>query len=297
MLDIITPDSVASEIRLLREDTNYQGAFLFVEGETDYALFANYFTQEKCNIKRLKGKDNVLNLIEIMVHSGDSLCFAIVDADFWHIEKKQPPHENIFVTDTHDIETQIFISPAVEKVCRELFPSGETQGIIERLSSIRSQIMTAASRMAIIRFANYKRNLNICFYIDKDNSEVINWEPAINIRSFSVNFEHLLRIVCREDYSQIIRIRPHINQCSEECRANKYNLLQLCNGHDVVFVTLLYLKSNGKKKECENLSSKDLEKMLRLAYEADFFRETNLYKNLLAWQNTLGMEILKISTH
>lgn len=292
MLDVITAASVASEIRLLREDTNYEGVFLFVEGETDYALFSNFFEKEKCKIKRLDGRDKVLELIETMTKVGDELCLAIVDADYWYIEKKQPPYENVFVTDTHDIETQIFMSPALEKVCRELFPSSEAQSLSEKLPSIRSQIMNVASRMAIIRLANYMRNLRICFYTDKENSEVIDWEPAINIRSFTVDFEHLLRIVCRDDYSLIIKYRRPIREYSN----NKYDLRELCNGHDVIFVTLLFLRCNGKKKECESLSTKNLEKMLRLAYDADFFRETNLYKNLLAWQKTLGMEILKIST-
>ncbi len=290
MLDLLTPESISSELQLLREDVGFKGVFLFVEGETDYALFSNFINNSNCQIRRLEGKEKVLKLIEIMTKVGDGLCLAIVDADFWYIEKKQPPFENVFVTDTHDIETQIFMSPALEKVCRELFPSGETKSIIEKLPSIRSHIMNVASKLAIIRLASHKHKLCVCFYIDKDNSEVINWAPAINIRSFTVDFEQLLKIVSGGDYSLILRIRPPVNECNK----SKYDLRELCNGHDVVFVTLLYLKCNGKKKECESLSTKNLEKMLRLAYDADYFRETNLYKNLLAWQRTLGMEILKI---
>ncbi len=290
MIDEITPASIASEVHLLREDCKYEGAFVFVEGETDFALFSNYFNGSRCMLKRVKGKDNVLRVIELLINSGEEFCLAIVDADFWHIEGKQPPHENIYVTDTHDIETQIFMSPALEKIFRELFPYVETQGIIDRLPSVRSQIMNVASRMAIIRLANHKCNLHICFYIDKENSEVIDWGSAINIRSFTVDFEHLLRIVSRDDYSQINRIRGPVRECCN----NRYNLRDLCNGHDVIFVTLLFLKCNGRKKECEALSTKNLEKMLRLAYEANFFKETKLYENLLAWQKTVGMEILKI---
>lgn len=290
MLDLLTPESVAAELHLLREDVGYKGAFLFVEGDTDYALFANFLNTENCQIKRLEGKEKVLKLIEIMIKDGDGLCLAIVDADFWHIEKKQPPFENVFVTDTHDIETQIFMSPALEKVCRELFPSGETKSIIEKLPQLRSQIMFVASRMGIIRLANHKNNLYISFYIDKDKTEVINWELAINIQSFTVDFEQLLKIVCCDDYSLIHKIRPYINECNK----SNYYLHELCNGHDVVFVTLLYLKFNGKKKECESLSTKNLEKMLRLAYDADYFRETKLYENILLWQRNRGVELFRI---
>lgn len=290
MIDEITPASIASEVHLLREDCKYEGAFVFVEGETDFALFSSFFNDARCKVKRVNGKDNVLQVVDLLLNSGEELCVAIVDADFWHIEDKQPPHVNIYVTDTHDIETQIFMSPALEKICRELFPSVETQGIIDNLPNIRKQIMSVASTMAIIRLANHKFNLRICFYIDKENSTTIDWESAINIQRFTVDFERLLKIVCRDDYSQIHRIRGPIREC---CK-NKYKLSELCNGHDVIFVTLLFLKHNGRKQECKALSTKNLEKMLRLAYEGNYFRETELYRNLLSWQKTSGMEILKI---
>jgi hypothetical protein len=295
MIDEITPASVASEVHLLREDCSYEGVFLFVEGETDYALFSNYIDEGNCIIKQLGGRDKVLEIIKIMARDGDRLCLAIVDADFWYIEKKQPPNDNVFLTDTHDIETQIFLSPALEKVCRELFPSSEVKSLSENLPSIRQRIINVAANMALIRLVNHKYNLRICFYADNENSEVINWEPAVNIQKFTVDFNRLLCIVCRGDYSQMNSIRPYANQCNQECLDKKYNLYQLCNGHDVIFVTVLFLRCNGKRKECGSLSTKGLEKMLRLAYDADYFRETNLYKNLLTWQNTLGMKILKKS--
>lgn len=290
MIDEITPEAVASEVHLLREDSGYRGAFLFVEGDTDVALFSNFVDGKNCLIRMVKGRDNVLKLISITEASGDNYCLAIVDADFWYIEKILPSSENVLMTDTHDIETMIFQTLAFEKVLSEYLTSYRFESEMKKYPNIRFQILSVAFRMAIIRWVNHIHKLRINFYADQNKTELIEWESAIDIDSFTVDFEKLLNIICSDNYGLKAKMRPRINECFQ----NKYDLIKFCNGHDVIYVVFLFIKRKGRRRDLEKLTARELEKDFRLAYESGSFKETILYTSLIAWQQRMGVGILKI---
>lgn len=290
MLEDITPDSVAAEVHLLREDEDFKGVFLFVEGETDFALFSNFVDGEKCQIRRLRGKENVLTLIEDLIEYGDTLCLAIVDADFWHIEKRMPPNEHVVITDTHDIETLIFKSPALEKVFSEYISVDNIEKIRKRYPDIRTSILSVARYMAIIKWVNHIHDLRLYFYADSYRTQPIEWATSIDIETFKVNGDALLNIICNDDYSKkktLARLlTPYLN--------NHYDPYKLCNGHDVLYVTLLFLKRRGRKIDVEDISVKNLERLFRLSYEVAYFKQTMLYQSIMKWQQSRSLSILKI---
>lgn len=290
MIEELTPEAVASEIHLLREDTDYQGAFLFVEGDTDIALFSNFIDGKNCLIRMVKGRDNVLKLIDIVEASGEDCCLAIVDADFWHIEKKVPQSKNILLTDTHDIETMIFKTVALDKVLSEYITNDKLESLQKKYPNLRLPILSVAYRMAIIRWVSHFHKLGINFYADQFKTQTIEWEPAINIDKFEVDFEKLLDIVCSDNYGSKMKLRPQIYACIQ----TKYDFYEFCNGHDVIYITLLFMRRRGRRRDVEGLTTKSLERMFRLAYEAGFFKETALYASMVQWQQAKGTTILKI---
>lgn len=289
MIDEITPESIASEVNLLRSDIHYRGAFLFVEGETDCSLFSNYIDHENCLIRRVIGRENVLRLIQIVLQF-DSLCLAIVDADFWHIERKLPPYDNVIMTDTHDIETLIFKSPAFDKILHELISVDKIESIRQRYPDIRYQILNVASGMAIFRYASHSKNLRINFYSDLERTQPVGWDKAIKIDSFKVDFEKLVEIICYDNYSLRFKLRPII----KEIMKKKYDLYEFCNGHDVVYVSMLFFKRKGRHNDVVNLTTKVMERMFRLAYEVEFFKQTAIYKEIVSWQKSKEINILNI---
>jgi hypothetical protein len=290
MIYEITPESVASEVRLLRDDARYQGAFLFVEGGTDASFFSNYIKKNNCLIRIVKSRSNVLKLVSILESEGYSGYLAIVDADFWHLEGKSPPSSNVLLTDTHDIETMIFASPAFDKLLSEYIPIEKLDSLVRRYRNVRIAILTVAQKIACIRWINYKNSLGISFYTDSEKGVPINWESTIDIERFVVDLEGLIKIVCANN----IRIEHFVKAEIVRYKDLEYDLLQLCNGHDVVYVTFLVVKRKGRYREVERLVPKDLEKALRLAYESTYFHDTGLYKGILEWQERSGKSILAI---
>jgi hypothetical protein len=290
MIGYITPESVASEVRLLRNDEQYQGAFLFVEGGKDATFFGNYVDSKSCLVRLVKGRPNVLKLISILESEGYTGILAIVDADYWHIEGISPPSSNVLITDTHDVETMIFASPAINKILKEYIPTKKLEIIENKYKSVQFAILKVVEKMAIIRWINYLNKLNISFYSDYERKKPIDWEKCIEIDKFFVDFDELINIICPQN-SQIKKI---IYTEVEKCKNLKYNLLQLCNGHDVVYVTYLVIKSKGRQREVDKMVLSHMDKAFRLSYESTYFRDTGLYKRILNWEKLTDNNILII---
>jgi hypothetical protein len=289
MLDAITPNAIASEIRLLREDCGYQGVFVIVEGETDVVFYSNYIDISNCQLRALGDKSKVLELIGIMEHEGDIGCIAIVDADYFNITKEGLTSASIFMTDTHDVETLIFMSPALEKILREYISIDKLDNFAEKHIDIRYSLLKIASSLGIIRWVNYRWDMGVCFYMDSFKKIPIEWHEAIDIHKFIVDNGKLIDIIFNGDY----QFKKRFIQKIKITDVNGIDNLDLCNGHDVIYVTVFFIKNHGKQNLATNLDVFILSRNLRLAYEDSYFRNTRLYSSLLDWQSMTGKKILQ----
>jgi hypothetical protein len=121
MKDSLTVDREANAIRL--ERGSFLGVFLLVEGSTDKLFYSNLVNEKQCRIvvtiagsSRKKRAIEVLTVLEKSDFPG---ILAIVDADFDHLESIVYPNQNLFLTDTHDSETMMLRSSALERILAE----------------------------------------------------------------------------------------------------------------------------------------------------------------------------------
>ena len=64
-------------------------------------------------------KQCAIEILEILEKSNFQRVLAIVDADFDRLENLANKRPNLLPTDTHDLETMLIKSPALEKVVAE----------------------------------------------------------------------------------------------------------------------------------------------------------------------------------
>ena len=103
---------------------SFHGFFLLVEGDSDKKLYNNLVNQDNCRFQICKGKpsskSNVIELITRLNQNNIAGVLGLIDADFDHIENKEYNHDNLFLTDDHDLEMMLIKSPALEKILQEL---------------------------------------------------------------------------------------------------------------------------------------------------------------------------------
>lgn len=98
--------------------------FVAVEGVTDFRLYSKVFVTSVCEIVVGESKQNVVEAVILCNEKHLQGVIGIVDADFWHMDKQQIP-ENIFITDSHDLETMLINSKAYENVLLEYGDGGK----------------------------------------------------------------------------------------------------------------------------------------------------------------------------
>ena len=157
MKEYISSDSIANTIRMLR--TQHSGSFLIAEGDTDSRVWKNLVDSTKCCVENAYNKDKAVEVLNILEKDNFAGVLAVVDADFYILEETVLLSPNLLLTDTHDLETMLLKSPALEKVLRE---HGSTEKI-ERFPHIRQTLLQSAKILGYLRWASLKFKYGLKF--------------------------------------------------------------------------------------------------------------------------------------
>lgn len=149
----LKPDRIANRIRLLRTQSQYTGSFLIVEGDTDARVWTNLVHSTKCRVENAYNKDKAVQVLNILEQGNFAGVLAVVDADFDILEGTVPLSPNLLFTDTHDLETMLLKSPALEKV---LLEHGSEDKIKSFGKDIRQTLLESAKIIGYLRWASLK---------------------------------------------------------------------------------------------------------------------------------------------
>jgi hypothetical protein len=284
MKEHFNPFSLANTLLMSR--SHYRGSYLLVEGETDVRFFLNLTKDEICKILDVHGKDNVIDTIKELDKRKGEGFLGIVDADFWVLEGIKPI-DNLLYTDTHDIETMIILSPALEKVLKEFLPGDKLDCIQKLCIDVRQVLLQIGLPIGCLRWISHKERLELDF-------DVPSFDPFVNPQKLSVDNSEMIRCIIRVNTKKRITM-------SDSDFENKLNELMklkedpwhVCQGHDLVCILKIILPVVLDKlvdhQKLESIQRKlyqsDLDRNLRLAYEPQYFVETKLYISIRNWES------------
>ncbi|KPQ39858.1 MAG: Protein of unknown function (DUF4435) [Phormidium sp. OSCR] len=278
MRENITVDRDVNAIRFRRQ--TFSGVFLLVEGTSDEKVYQNFIDAEKCQLisysqRKPSNKTRIIQILDRLSENSFQGAIAIVDADFDRIQNVNHNNSNIFTTDTHDLETMILDSPALEKVVFE-FGSVEKIEKFSHKKNIRVAILEGALLIGCLRLISQSYKLNLTF-------EDITFSKFTDKSTLVVDSEKLIKTV--KDKSKAFELKSeYLMQLLEEENSNCYDPWQVCCGHDMVEILSIGLNKaigSEKKSDVEPLK---IERSLRLAYEIRYFRKTQLYSSIRFWE-------------
>ncbi len=280
-----SPSILANKIMMLR--SSFKGSFLIVEGDTDYRFFEKFIDSTLCNVESIRGKDNVIKTTRILGKRDFKGTLAIVDADLDYLLGFTFNSANLLRTDTCDFESLMLKSPALEKLLTEKTDRTKLQKFLGT-RNIREIITNSARYVGYIRYLSIKKawflkiqGLKFRKFISKKTLEIKIQDLVSSVISNSTNIQ--------VSYSQI---------CSEIQKSEKQisDPWDVCNGHDLIEILLIgYHEIFGKhifrvKRNVHytKLENDDLIAYLRLAYEIQYFKQTNLYNSIKTWESNSG---------
>jgi Protein of unknown function (DUF4435) len=270
--EFLTDDRIANKIRLRREISS--STFLLVEGSSDKVFYERFIDNAACKLEIAAGKLRVINVLDILDKSNFSGVLGIVDADFDRLESVSHNSPNLLLTDTHDLETMLINSPALDKVVREF---GSEEKITKFGIDMRTALVETGISIGYLRWISQRDQLNLTF-------KGIKYSKFIKEQSLQLDELELIKEV--KNKSQMLSLdNKAILQRITEQKSDIHDCWQVCCGHDLVEILSLGLrKAIGTMKPSE-IEPDNLERSLRLAYEEVYFRQTQLYENIRQWES------------
>lgn len=276
MREYLSIDRDVNAIRLRRE--TFSGTFLLVEGSSDRIFYERFVDKVACELVSISGKPSskirVIEVLNILGKSNFQGSLAVVDADFDHLKVSSDSIANLIRTDTHDLETMLLNSSALEKVIAEF---GSEEKITKFGRDVRIALIEAGILIGYLRWISQTDELNLTFndikfskFIDDKNLQIDEFKLIQEVKNKSQSFG-----LKTEDLQQRLT-----NQ-----KNDSYDPWQVCCGHDLVEILSLGLrKAIGSAKDSD-VEPNNLERSLRLAYEETYFYKTQIYSYARSWES------------
>jgi hypothetical protein len=238
---------------------------ILVEGQEDYRVYGKLFDATASWLEPTGGKDSLKTILERLTKETKQII-GIQDADFSHLENKEPEIEGLFFTDYHDIEMTMF---KAEGILKNIFSE---YGKIYDMKAIWGTVMENASYIGYIRWYNEQTAYEYIFngvLFNYDITNPLNEKPGIIeiLNNQPENKKQELKSKSIENFIESHRTDDYYN---------------LCNGHDVIKL-LMKILSQGER---------NLYTALRLSYQNHHFAKTKLYRDIVLWQEKFGYSIV-----
>ena len=281
----LSADILANEICMRR--TQYAGSFLVVEGATDVRFFQNLTNEKDCNIVDALGKERAVATVEVIDQRKVTGVVAIVDADFERLDTIPDKSSNILLTDTHDLETMMLQSPALEKLLAEF-------GSIEKLTTlaedIRMLLIRGATLLGFLRFISHRDKLNLRF-------KELSFERFVDKNTLGLDIVEMAKTVKNHSQKPGINIGDITSQI-ENLRDQPHDPWQVSCGHDVISILSIGLRKLIGTQQPNEVKPELLEMCLRLSYDRGFFATTKLFEHLREWEyRSPGYRVLAENTN
>lgn len=279
----ITAIELATEIEM----SPTPKAWVLVEGPTDQKFYQPFF-DETVAVRVCWGKEQVLSLLSSLKDVVKRQVIYLVDLDEDLKLGCKVEHPDLFYTDSHDIETMMLSSPAFDKVLSVI-------GSEEKIKEFKESYGYDDLRQLLLRNGldlGYLRCL----------SKIKEYHLTFNSLGFSNFIDERTLGYKRSDLIQEIKNKSNRHDLSENLLLEELDQLKddadnpwiICAGHDLVHILALAFKKAWATKG--NKTDHDfIQTSLLLAYEFSCFQQTELYKNLLQWEQNKGIRIVKVA--
>ena len=258
----------------------YHGTFVIIEGSSDLKLYSRIVMEE--GIVIASNKAMAIEILENLNLENAQDVVAIVDKDFDELREILPQIPNLFFTDSHDLETLLIESPALDKVLNEL---GSIEKIKNLGQDVRDTLLKAGCSIGYLLWISLQDELQLKF-------EGIQYSSFLDKKSLVLDENNLIKEVRNKSNKPALNIND-LQQRMNELKNLNHDRWQVCRGHDLVEILSFGLLQAFGSQKAADVKTEILERSLRLAYETSYFSQTKLYSALKEWEKQHNAQFLK----
>jgi Protein of unknown function (DUF4435) len=289
MRQYLGASDLANEVRMRR--SRWHGAFLLVEGSTDSLVYGRFVHRESILVAH--GKQHVIECLGILVQGGFTGVAAVVDRDMWILGEGEPPElDGLLCTDGRDLESMMLRSRALDNMLHTLGSPEKIQKIAANGNDPVDILLRAASELGYLRWLCERdrraseRGEQSTFAHDgplRLRFQELTFSRFTDARTLTIDRVEMLSAVSNHSRQPIHldRIQKALDELRELAQQRGHTLWGICAGHDLV--ELLRIGLHKLLGSCQQNELKALDRMLVLAYQDEWFRQTSLYAAMQDW--------------
>ncbi len=250
-----TEEDILTEIQMEESaDINNEKCFVIVEGSDDILFAKRVFCENVICIESIAGKEGVHSIIAKEPEKANLI--GIRDRDYDDIS--QLP-DRIFLYDHCCLEMMLLSNRVVTDSFHDVYYRGD-----RTKETYIIDMMRQLSAYSMLRRKRERESLSIPF-------QETGFGNIIDRESGNLEIEELFARIQQQGYYE---------SCREEAREiSDEQLWDITNGHDIC-VYLGRVSKNGKK----DLGEEGVRNIIIACYRLEDFRETDLYRNILDYQ-------------
>ncbi|WP_040204041.1 DUF4435 domain-containing protein [Neobacillus jeddahensis] len=275
-IPVVNPKRFVSEYQVKRNSTKSK-TIVLVEGIGDEEFFKKIFSLRDCRFIICEGKENVKDTVRILNSRSQKGMLGIVDMDYDGILGRTPLIDNLFQTDTHDIETMIISSiSGLHQFINMYADLDKYEKFLDRTGmSIENSIFNAAKILGVVRLISVEDEYDISF---KDIQYDLVLDEYLGIDLYKL-CEYL-----KNRSLKYIDVETLVNKVSDKI-GNKYDIYNIACGHDITGIIQYALKNIFGSNKGRMITQSKIEENLRVLYDFEKFDKTNLYSDLILWED------------
>lgn len=278
----ITAPIIYNEVRMLR--TVHDGTIIIFESENDIRNFIKFF-DDNCECIPAFGKKNATGALKMIDRDNIEGVLTIVDNDYWFLESFKIDSPNMLVTDSHDSETMILQSGALDNLLLELADESKLQKFVSKeAKGIREILLEKGKYIGYFRW--FLSKYKIRAFILRD----LKFQRFINSNSLIIDIDKLIWEALKKNL-KVIHIpdnfktfKKYVLIVLNDLDKKGYDLWHICAGHDLIKILIIGLKFIFGNKTGKNIYQRLLEITMRLSYAINHFQTTKLYKSIKVWE-------------
>jgi hypothetical protein len=240
-------------------------------------LYEWFFDVQQCQFVIADGKEKVCEVLRILDADGFRGVLGIVDADFDLLDQIPVSSVNVVRGDCHDLEAMLVRSPALDRVLREFGREGKIQRFVSQAGrEIRHVLLAAATPLGYLRWHSLRSDLRLRF-------DGLLFSRFVDMATLTADRTTLIATV--KNHSQRQELNSHaLGLAIRGIEDPTHDPWQLCNGHDLVEVLSIGLRRAIGSQSAAAVRVEEIERALRLAYEAVDFAACALYRTIREWE-------------
>lgn len=287
----------ADEAKLI-ESTSKHYITILVEAKSD-AVFYRKLLAPQCIFTSSNNKQEALEVLQKRNEDSTSLTIAILDADFDRITDKNSDISNLFFADYHDKEVMLFSSNTVlESILNQFGIPSKIQAFEKKhKESLSTILLKITQEIAFFRLLNeLEEEITLTFRVQKSKKySYLNYSAFINSKTLVLDFPKLCKAIeNKSSCPSLFSKNPIFLDKINALKSSEYDILELCNGHDLMnILSLGFQEALGNKKNTQTISGEALETHFSIGYRLDDFKTTVLYNDLDIWQNAHNVSLLR----